>query len=57
MTFIALRCPHCLSEQIVKRGTTRRRTQRDLCQNTVCVTGRFLLDYRNRGACLRKHHH
>ena len=51
MTFIAVRCPHCQSEQIVKRGKTRRGTQRYLCQNTACITGSFLLDYRNRG-CL-----
>src|SRR6266852_3926165 len=51
MTFIAVRCPHCQSEQIVKRGKTRRGTQRYLCQNTVCTRGSFLLDYRNRG-CL-----
>ena len=49
MTFIAVRCPHCQSEQIVKRGKTRRGTQRYLCQNTACTTGSFLLDYRNRG--------
>ena len=51
MTFIAVRCPHCQSEQIVKRGKTARGTQRYLCQNTRCATGSFLLDYRNRG-CL-----
>jgi IS1 family transposase/transposase-like protein len=56
MTFIAVRCPHCLSEQIVKRGKTRRGTQRYLCQNTVCVTGSFLLDYRNRGCLLEVKH-
>ena len=49
MTFIAVRCPHCQSEQIVKRGKTGRGTQRYLCQNTTCATGSFLLDYRNRG--------
>lgn len=49
MTFIAVRCPHCQSEQIVKRGKTRRGTQRYLCQNSACTTGSFLLDYRNRG--------
>src|SRR5215510_8873016 len=49
MTFIAVQCPHCLSKQIVKRGKTRRGTQRYLCQNTACVTESFLLDYRNRG--------
>src|ERR687885_2041871 len=51
MTFIAVQCPHCRSEQIVKRGKTRRGTQRYLCQNSACTQGSFLLDYRNRG-CL-----
>src|SRR5688572_30640845 len=45
MTFITVRCLHCHSEQIVKRGKTRRGTQRYLCQNTACTTGSFLLDY------------
>ena len=45
MTFIAVRCPHCQSEQIVKRGKTARGTQRYLCQNTLCTKGSFLLDY------------
>jgi len=51
MTWIAVRCPHCQSEQIVKRGKTARGTQRYLCQNTRCAKGSFLLDYCNRG-CL-----
>ena len=51
MTFIAVQCPHCHSEQIVKRGKTRRGTQRYLCQNMACAQGSFLLDDRNRG-CL-----
>jgi len=51
MTFIAVQCPHCESEQIVKRGKTHRGTQRYLCQNTTCVKGSFFLDYHNRG-CL-----
>ena len=51
MTFIAVRCPHCQSDQIVKRGKTARGTQRYLCQNTLCTKGSFLLDYCNRG-CL-----
>jgi len=49
MTFIAVQCPHCHSEQVVKRGKTDRGTQRYLCQNIVCVKGSFLLDSRNRG--------
>ena len=51
MTFIAVQCPHCHSEQVVKHGKTDSGTQRYLCQNIVCVKGSFLLDYRNRG-CL-----
>ena len=51
MTFIAVRCPHCQSDQIVKRGKTARGTQRYLCQNTLCAQGSFLLDYCHRG-CL-----
>jgi len=50
-TFIAVRCPHCHSDQIVKRGKTARGTQRYLCQNTLCIKGSFLLDDCNRG-CL-----
>ena len=49
MTLISVRCPHCHSEQVVKRGKTHRGTQRYLCQNTACTKGSFLLDYRNRG--------
>jgi transposase-like protein len=51
MTFIAVRCPHCQSDQIVKRGKTARGTQRSLCQNTLCTKGSFLLDSCNCG-CL-----
>ena len=40
MTFIAVQCPHCQSEQIVKRGKTARGTQRYFCQNTLCQ-GKF----------------
>src|ERR671927_1157692 len=49
MTFIAVRCPHCQSDQIVKRGKTGCGTQRYLCQNPTCTTGSFLLDYRYLG--------
>ena len=51
MTFIAVRCPHCQSDQIVKRGKTARGAQRYLCQNALCPKGSFLLDSCNRG-CL-----
>jgi transposase-like protein len=43
MTFIAVRCPHCQSDQIVKRGKTARGTQRYLCQNTLQTSSRFPL--------------
>jgi transposase-like protein len=49
MTFIAVRCPPCQSDQIVQRGKTARGAQRYLCQNTRCTKGSFLLDYCNRG--------
>ena len=48
-TFIAVQCPHCHCDQVVKRGKTARGTQRYLCQNQACATGSFLLDYHNRG--------
>jgi transposase-like protein len=48
MTFIAVRCPHCQSGQIIKRGKTARGTQRYLGQNTLCAKGSLLLDYCNR---------
>ena len=48
MALISVQCPHCHSEQIVKRGKTGCGIQRDLCQNATCATGRFLLDYRPR---------
>jgi len=44
MTFISVRCPYCHSAQVVKRGKTRRGTQRYLCQNTACTPQSFLLD-------------
>ena len=49
MTFVAVQCPHCQSEQRVKCGNTGCGTQRYLCQNTACATGSFLLDYRYLG--------
>jgi IS1 family transposase/transposase-like protein len=48
-TFIAVQCPHCHCDQVVKRGKTARGTQRYLYQNQACATDSFLLDYHNRG--------
>src|SRR5215510_1586114 len=53
MTFIAVRCPHCQSDQIVKRGKTARGTQRYLCQNTLCTKGSSLNLLQSRGGSLR----
>ena len=39
MTFVTVHCPHCDSEQIVKRGKTRRGTQRYLCQTLLLDSG------------------
>ncbi len=49
MIFIAVRCPYCHSDQIVKRGKTRRGTHRYLYQNTACIPQSFLLEYRYQG--------
>ena len=46
MTFIAVHCPYCRSEQIVKRGNSRRGTQRYLYQHSARTQGSFLMDYR-----------
>jgi len=39
MTFIAVRCPHCQRDYIVKRSKTVRIYQYYICQNTLCVRG------------------
>ena len=49
MTFISVRCPYCHSDQIVKRGTTRRGTQRYLCQTTAYPWQSFLLEHSYQG--------
>src|SRR4029434_4372507 len=49
MTFIAIRCRHCQSEQCVKGGKTARGTQRYVCQNTLWTKGSVLLDACHRG--------
>jgi hypothetical protein len=36
---------YCHNDRIVKRGKTRRGTQRYLCQNTACPLQSFLLEY------------
>ena len=39
-------CPECGSNQVTKSGRTQQGTQRYRCQNEVCLTKTFLLDYR-----------
>ena len=45
MVFIPVRCPHCDTEQVVKRGKTDTGKQRYLCQNDECPHRTFILDY------------
>ena len=51
MTFIAVRCPHCQSDQIVKRGKTARAPSAIYARTPSVPSAVFLLDYCNRG-CL-----
>ena len=51
MVLIPVRCPHCDTDQVVKRGKTETGKQRYLCQNDDCAHRTFLLDYSYR-ACL-----
>ena len=49
MAVIAVRCPSCDSDKVVKRGKTNNGKQRYLCQYEACPRRTFLLDYTNRG--------
>src|SRR5262245_36409498 len=49
MAVIAVRCPICDSDKIVRRGKTNNGKQRYLCQNEICSRHTFILDYTNRG--------
>ena len=51
MVLVPIRCPHCDSDQVVKRGKTSTGKQRYLCQNEACSHRTFLRDYSYR-ACL-----
>jgi len=50
MVLIPVRCPHCDTDQVVKRGKTETGKQRYLCQDEACTHRTFLLDYSYR-AC------
>ena len=49
MVLIPVRCPHCGSDQVVKRGKTENAKQRYLCQQPECQTKTFILDYDYQG--------
>ena len=51
MVLISVRCPHCTSDKVGKRGKTAEGKQRYVCQNNACSHGSFILDYCYRG-CL-----
>ena len=49
MAVIAVRCPSCDRDKIVKRGKTANGKQRYLCQDEACAQRTFILAYTNRG--------
>jgi transposase-like protein len=49
MAVIAVRCPSCDSDKVVKRGQTNNGKRRYLCQYEACLRRTFILDYINRG--------
>ena len=44
MVFLPVCCPHCQSDQVVKRGKTAQGKQRYLCRKPKCATKTFILD-------------
>ncbi len=49
MVLIPVQCPHCDSDQVVKRGKSTEGKQRYLCQNEACSHQTFILEYSYRG--------
>ena len=49
MVLIPVHCPHCDSDQVVKRGKSSEGKQRYLCQNEACSHQTFILEYSYRG--------
>ena len=49
MVLISVRCPHCTSDKVIKRGKTAEGKQRYRCQNEACSHRSFILDYSYRG--------
>jgi transposase-like protein len=51
--WLAVRCPDCLSTDIVKRGKTRQGKQRYQCRNSECVRCTFIQEYTYQGESVR----
>ena len=49
VVLVAIRCPECNSDDIIRRGYTKNRTQRYLCQNVLCARQTFILEYTDKG--------
>jgi transposase-like protein len=49
MVLIPVCCPHCGSDQVVKRGKTENGKQRYLCQQQACSAKTFIVDYTYKG--------
>ena len=49
MVLIPVHCPHCDSDQVVKRGKSTEGKQRYLCQNQACSHQTFILECSYRG--------
>lgn len=45
MVLIPVRCPHCGSDHVLKRGKTENAKQRYLCQQPECLAQTCILDY------------
>jgi insertion element IS1 protein InsB len=57
MALVAVRCPQCGSDEVIKRGKTDTGGQRYRCRNAVCAQGSFLLEYRYQGYLPRVKRH
>ena len=49
MVLIPVLCPHCQSDNVVKRGKTDTGKQRYLCKNDFCPQSSFRLEYSYKG--------
>jgi transposase-like protein len=49
MVLIPVLCPHCQSDNVVKRGKTDTGKQRYLCRNDFCPHRSFRLEYSYKG--------